>query len=129
LRLLAAIALLFAQPPNRAQETPPPAKPADKPAIPETPAQIELLETHIHFEANGDSRKEVHTCVRINSELGVRQFSRLNFDFNRSFEQIEIPIVHITHASGGSADILPRTFASNPSASWALRPLTSSSTV
>jgi hypothetical protein len=99
------------------QPTPPPAaaeKPAEKPATPETPAQIELLETRIRFESNGDSRKEVHTRVRINSELGVRQFSRLNFDFNRSYEQIEIPQVHITHKSGGTADILPGAITDQP---------------
>jgi hypothetical protein len=116
LRFLAAVALLFVQSPNRAQETPPPGKPADKPAIPETPAQIEILETHLRFEANGDSRKEVHTRVRINSELGVRQFSRLNFDLNCSYLQIEIPVVHITHANGSSSDILPSaiTYQPNP---------------
>jgi len=116
--LPAAIALLFGPWSIRAQESAPPAKPADtsadKPATPETPAQLELLETHIRFEDNGDSRKEVHTRVRINSELGVRQFSHLNFTFNRSFEQIEIPLVHITHASGGTADILPSAITDQP---------------
>jgi hypothetical protein len=78
------------------------------------PAQIELLETKYRFETNGDSRKEVHTRVRINNELGVRQFARLNFDFNRSFQTVEIPLVHITHPSGGSADILPGAITDNP---------------
>jgi hypothetical protein len=105
--LLLAWALLLGSSSNLAQDTAPPAKPLDKPSIPETPAQIELLEARIRFEANGESRKEVHTRVRINSELGVRQFSHLHFDFNRSYEQIVIPEVHITHASGGTADILP----------------------
>jgi len=81
---------------------------------PQLPAQIELLETHIRFEINGDSRKEVHTRVHINNELGVRQFARLNFDFNRSFESIEIPQVRITHSSGGTADILPSAITDNP---------------
>jgi uncharacterized protein DUF3857 len=80
----------------------------------ELPAQIELLETRVRFEANGDSRKEVHARVRINSELGVRQFAHLNFDYNRSFESVEIPFVHITHASGGTADILPSAITDNP---------------
>ena len=78
------------------------------------PAQIELLETRYRFETNGDSRKEVHTRVRINNELGVRQFARLNFDFNRSFQAVEIPLVHITHPSGGIADILPSAITDNP---------------
>jgi len=78
------------------------------------PAQIELLETKYRFESNGDSRKEVHTRVRINNELGVRQFARLNFDFNRSFQAIEIPAVRITHPSGGIADILPSAITDNP---------------
>lgn len=80
----------------------------------ENPAQIELLETRIRFETNGDSRKEVHTRVKINSELGVRQFARLNFDYNRSFESVELPLVRITHPSGGTADILPSAITDNP---------------
>src|SRR6059036_4006780 len=75
----------------------------DKPGKTSNPAQIELLETKVRFETDGDSHKEVHTLVKINSELGVRQFAQLNFDFNRSFESVEIPMVHITHASGGTA--------------------------
>ena len=78
------------------------------------PAQIALLETKARFEPNGDSRKEVHALVKINSELGVRQFGQLNFDFNRSFEAIEIAVVHITHANGGTADILPSAVTDRP---------------
>ncbi|HVH71416.1 MAG TPA: DUF3857 domain-containing protein, partial [Candidatus Dormibacteraeota bacterium] len=99
-------------------------RPADKPNVQsgektdksENPAQIQLLETKVRFETNGDSRKEVHALVKIHSELGVRQFAQLNFDFNRSFESVEIPLVHITHASGGTSDILPSavTDHSNP---------------
>ena len=80
----------------------------------ENPAQIELLETRYRFESDGSSRKEVHTRVRINSELGVRQFARLNFDYNRSFESVEIPLVRITHSSGGIADILPSAITDQP---------------
>jgi len=89
------------------------AKPS-APQTPPTPAQIELLETKVRFEPNGDSRKEVHCIVKINSELGVRQFARLNFDYNRSFEKIEIPFVRVTHSSGGTADILPSAITDNP---------------
>ena len=78
------------------------------------PAQIELLETKVRFEANADSRKDVHALVKINSELGVRQFAQLNFDFNRSFESIEIPMVHVTHANGGALDILPSAVTDRP---------------
>jgi len=95
----------------------PAAKPSEKAEAPEkavNPAQIELLETKVRFEANGDSRKEVHAVVKINSELGVRQFARLSFDFNRSFESVEIPLVHITHATGGTADILPSAITDQP---------------
>jgi hypothetical protein len=87
---------------------------ADAPEKTENPAQIELLETRYRFEANGDSRKEVHTRVHINSELGVRQFARLNFDYNRSFQSIEIPLVHVTHPGGGTADILPSAITDQP---------------
>ncbi len=103
-----------------AQQAPqkPPEKPSAKPSAsaekPENPAQIELLETRYRFEANGDSRKEVHTRVHINNELGVRQFARLNFDYNRSFQSVEIPLVHITHPGGGTADILPSAMTDNP---------------
>jgi hypothetical protein len=77
-------------------------------------AQIELLETKYRFETNGDSRKEVHARVRINNELGVRQFARLNFDFNRSFQAVDIPQVRITHEGGGIADILTSAITDNP---------------
>src|ERR1700736_1369146 len=80
----------------------------------QTPAQIELLETHIRFEADGASRKEVHARVRINTELGTRQFARLSFDYNRVFETVEIPLARITHASGGTADILPSAVTDQP---------------
>jgi hypothetical protein len=96
-----------------AQQQPTPSA-GKQPATPQNPAQIELLETKIRFEVNGDSRKEVHTRVHINSELGVRQFARLNFDYNRSFQSIDIPLVRITHPSGGTADILPSAVADNP---------------
>lgn len=90
------------------------AEKADKPEQAAHPAQIELLETNVRFEANGDSRKEVHALVKINSELGVRQFAQLTFDFNRSFESVEIPMVHVTHSSGGTADILPSAVTDRP---------------
>jgi hypothetical protein len=125
--LFAAMGLLFGalSSSSRAQATSPAAapqaqgqtvKPDAAPAVAaaETPAQIELLETKIRFEANGDSRKEVQTRVHINSELGVRQFSRLNFNFNSTCEKVEIPLVHITHKSGGSADILPSAITDEP---------------
>ena len=121
--LLAATALLLAAVTlsSQAQDASPApapqtqsAKPDATPPAAETPAQIELLETKIRFEANGDCRKEVHTRVRINSELGVRQFSHLNFSFNRAYEKIEIPLVHISHKSGGTADILPSGITDQP---------------
>lgn len=87
---------------------------ADQPEKVAHPAQIELLETKVQFETNGDSRKEVHALVKIHSEPGVRQFAQLNFDFNRSFESVEIPMVHIIHASGGTADILPSAVTDRP---------------
>jgi hypothetical protein len=91
--------------PDKSKEQSPEKSP-EKPAEPPNAAQFELLETSYRFETNGDSRKEVHARVKINSEIGVRQFARLNFDYNRSFQSVEIPLVHIAHASGGTADIL-----------------------
>jgi hypothetical protein len=81
---------------------------------PELPAQIELLETRVRFEENGDSRKEVHTRVHINNEVGARQFARLTFDYNRAFQQIEFPLVRITHSGGGTIDILPSAISDQP---------------
>ncbi len=52
--------------------------------------------------------------MHINNELGVRQFARLNFDYNRCFQSIEIPLVRITHPSGGTADILPSAITDQP---------------
>jgi hypothetical protein len=94
--------------PDKSQE-----KSAAKPT-PKLPSEIELLETTVRFEADGASRKEVHARVKINDELGARQFARLNFNFNRAFEQIEIPLVRITHASGGTADVLPSAITDIP---------------
>jgi hypothetical protein len=102
-----------AQEPAKPSTETPASRPATSATL-ENPAQIELLETKIRFETNGDSHKEVHARVRINSELGVRQFARLNFDYNRAFESIEIPLVHITHPSGGSVDILPSAITDQP---------------
>jgi uncharacterized protein DUF3857 len=101
---------------SHAQDAPPKTPQSSEKVVtsPEAPAQVELLETRIRFEANGDSRKEVHTRVRINNELGARQFSRVSFDYNRSFQQIEFPLMRITHASGGTADILPSAITDQP---------------
>jgi hypothetical protein len=100
--VLVLLLILGAQPTNARQKPP------------EVPAQIELLETRVHFETNGDSRKEVHARVKINNELGARQFARLNFDYNRCFEQVVLPLVRITHPSGGTADILPSAISDRP---------------
>ncbi len=78
------------------------------------PFQIVLLETHVRFEANGDSRKEVHTIVKINDLAGARQFARLGFDYNRAFQTVEIPLVKIAHANGGTSEILPGAIADVP---------------
>jgi hypothetical protein len=88
-----------------------PEKPASKP---ELPFQIQLLETHVRFEANGDSRKEVHTIVKINNVLGAHQFARLTFDYNRAFQQVEIPLVRISHADGGTSELLPSAVVDAP---------------
>ncbi len=122
LRLVCALILVcaFGVSPAYCQEPPSPsakaepksAEASEKP--PELPAQIELLGTRVRFEANGDSRKEVHTRVHINNELGARQFARLAFDYNRSFQQIEFPLVRVTHTGGGTVDILPSAISDQP---------------
>jgi hypothetical protein len=105
--------------PAHGQETASPAKSTQKAPdasekAPDLPAQIELLETRVRFESNGDSRKEVHTRVHIKNEIGARQFARLAFDYNRSFQQIDFPLVRITHANGGIVDILPSATSDHP---------------
>jgi len=82
----------------------------------ELPFQIQLLETRVRFEMNGDSRKEVHTIVKINNILGAREFARLAFDYNRGWQQVEIPLVRVSHANGGTSELLPSavTDAPNP---------------
>ena len=92
-------------------EKTPGAKSEEKPAL---PFQIQLLQTHIRFEANGDSRKEVHTIVKINDPAGAGQFSRLGFDYNRAFQQVDIPLVKISHANGGTSEILPSAITDAP---------------
>lgn len=77
------------------------------------PAQIELLEASYRFETNGDSRKEVHVRVKINNELGVQQFVRLKFDYNRACQTVEIPLARVMHPRGGTAEILPRAIMDN----------------
>ena len=92
-------------------------KPSEKEKIAEKPAlpfQIQLLETRVRFEANGDSRKEVHTVVKLNNILGAREFARLAFDYNRAFQQLEIPQVRITHANGGTSEVLPSAISDAP---------------
>ena len=81
---------------------------------PELPFQIQLLETHIRFESNGDSRKEVHTIVQINNILGARQFARLTFDYNRGWQRLEIPLVRVSHANGGTSELLPSAVSDAP---------------
>jgi len=81
---------------------------------PELPFQIQLLESHIRFEVNGDSRKEVHTIVKINNVLGAHEFARLSFDYNRAFQKVEIPLVRVSHANGGTSELLPSAVVDAP---------------
>jgi hypothetical protein len=117
--LAAILPRVDARPQTAGSTAPTPAEAKKKSAAEgaaQTPAEIELLETRIRFEADGASRKEVHARVRIHTELGTRQFGRLNFDYKRAFETVEIPLARITHASGGTADILPSAVSDQPSA-------------
>jgi hypothetical protein len=86
-------------------------KTAEKPQL---PFEIQLLETHVRFEANGDSRKEVHTIVKIINLLGVQQFGRISFDYNRSFQKVEIPLIRVSHANGGTSEVLPSAVTDAP---------------
>jgi hypothetical protein len=117
LAFLCATALIYAQAPSTkpdekiSQKSTSIEKGSDKGSF---PFQIQLLQTHVRFEANGDSRKEVHTIVKLIDLMGVREFGRLTFDYTRSFQQVEIPIVRITHANGGTSDVLPSAITDAP---------------
>ena len=110
--------------PEKKPQEPSPAKKEKKAEKPQLPFQIQLLDTKIRFEANGDSRKEVHTIVRIINILGVQQFGRISFDYNRSFQSVEIPLLRVSHANGGTSEVLPSaatdmpTAAANPYAAY-----------
>jgi hypothetical protein len=115
--LAGALAVVAQEPAAKPENSPPPNEKAGTPQAEEKatlPFQIELLETHIRFEANGDSRKEVHTIVKINDAAGARQFARLGFDYNRGFQAVEIPLAKITHANGGTSEILPSAVVDAP---------------
>ncbi len=113
--LLGAVAALAQEPASKPPKSVPEKTTAEKKeAKPPLPFQIQLLETHIRFESNGDSRKEVHTIVKINELAGARQFSRLAFDYNRAFQQVEIPLVRVSHANGGTSEILPSAITDAP---------------
>jgi Domain of Unknown Function with PDB structure (DUF3857) len=102
--------------------TPPAAPPAPAPKEqkqkqaekPQLPFEIQLLETQVRFEASGDSRKEVHTIVKILNILGAQQFARISFDYNRAFQKIEIPLVRVNHANGGTSEVLPSAVTDVP---------------
>jgi len=81
---------------------------------PQLPFQIQLLESQVRFEANGDSRKEVHTIVKIINILGVQQFGRISFDYDRSFQKVEIPLIRVSHANGGTSEVLPSAITDVP---------------
>ncbi|MGB2632959.1 MAG: DUF3857 domain-containing protein [Candidatus Acidiferrum sp.] len=86
------------------------------PDKPQLPFQIQLLETQMRFEANGDSRKEVHTIVKIINILGAKEFARISFDYDRAFQQVEIPMVRVNHANGGTSEVLPSAVTDTPNA-------------
>jgi hypothetical protein len=81
---------------------------------PQLPFQIQLLESQVRFEANGDSRKEVHTIVKIINILGAQQFARISFDYNRSFQKVDIPLIRVSHANGGTSEVLPSAITDVP---------------
>ena len=70
----------------------------------------------MRFEANGDSRKEVHTIVKIINILGAKEFARISFDYDRAFQQVEIPMVRVNHANGGTSEVLPSAVTDTPNA-------------
>lgn len=115
--LFCSTAILVAQQPHEPSKEPASKQSAhdDKASEqPQLPFQIQLLETQLRFQTNGDSRKEVHTIVKIINILGVQQFARLSFDYNRSFQQVEIPLIRITHANGGTSELLPSAVTDAP---------------
>ena len=125
LNFACAIARQPSQEPAQAGTKPQEVKSTDKPQVEKSgaaqgeekarlPFLITLLETQVRFEVNGDSRKEVHTVVKINDAGGARQFARLGFDYNRAFQSVEIPLVKIAHANGGTSEVLPSAISDAP---------------
>lgn len=117
--------LVFAlvMPPSATPQGPPPS--VERPAAaasPEAAFTIELLETRVRFEFDGTGSREVYTVIRLHSEQGARQFSRLAFSYNRGSEQLEIPTVRIEHASGGSMEMLASAIGDRPVATAAEAP-------
>lgn len=98
------------------EEKPTPKDQDQTPDKPQLPFQIQLLETRMRFEANGDSRKEVHTIVKIINILGAKEFARISFDYDRAFQQVEIPMVRVNHANGGTSEVLPSAVTDTPNA-------------
>jgi Domain of Unknown Function with PDB structure (DUF3857) len=121
--VLSALSLFLLFAGSRAQ-TPPPKSPPPETQSKDAaePASIELLETRVRFEADGSSRREIHAIIRIHSEAGAGQFSRLSFDYNRAFEQVDLPLLRVTHSNGGTADILPSAIVDQPNPSVAEAP-------
>ncbi|HVS75092.1 MAG TPA: DUF3857 domain-containing protein [Candidatus Acidoferrales bacterium] len=121
--VLSALSLFLLFAGSRAQ-TPPPKSPPPETLSKDAaePASIELLETRVRFEADGSSRREIHAIVRIHSEAGAGQFSRLSFDYNRAFEQVDLPLLRVTHSNGGTADILPSAIVDQPNPAVAEAP-------
>jgi hypothetical protein len=121
-------AILLAQPSQQPAKTAPAeaekqsAHTDNAPEKPQLPFQIQLLETQLRFQANGDWCKEVHTIVKIINILGVQQFARLSFDYNHSFQQVEIPLIRITHANGGTSELLPSAVTDGPNSAVAQFP-------
>ena len=77
----------------------------------------------MRFAANGDSRKEVHTIVKIINILGAQQFARISFEYNRSFQQVEIPVVRVSHKNGGTSEVLPSAVTDTPNPAVAQFPV------
>ncbi len=95
----------------------PPAKPLASQAEAKdsaSPYTIELLETRVRMEADGSSRSETHAVLHLGTLVGARQFARLGFQYNRAFEELDFPLVRVTHPGGGTVELLPSAISDQP---------------
>jgi tetratricopeptide (TPR) repeat protein len=76
------------------------AKPAGADAYADEPFVVERIQTIVRFEADGTSRRELTTKVRVQSDAAVKQFGLLVYPYMGSFEKLEVVYVRVRKSDG-----------------------------